>query len=217
MNQRLIDQYLAIQTSVFGTVEEIVTHVRNHPEDHKIFSWNWLLMNRTVPEEFIREFLHYFDWKVISKIPNLSDKFLYDFHDKIIWDLYLLYNDQRSFSPDLIIFLQMKGYMNQELIDLLLYGSEKYIAKEARILISKNSGHLFPWDWLIMNRVISEDFIREFIEYFDWFSISRINYLSDQFLFDYHDKIKWYIYLRRNNPKTFSADLVVFLQIKGYI
>lgn len=80
------------------------------------------------------------------------------------------------------------------------------LTKEAIRELRKNPNCLsgYYWSELCRNKILSEEFIREFKDYVNWYYVSSSQSLSENFIREFKDSVDWrYIGIRQNLSKEF--------------
>lgn len=133
-------------------------------------NWNSLIY-QNLPEEFMRRFYDFLDWKCISQFVEISDSFKREFSNYLDW----FYLSNRQLSEDII--REFKDKVNWIKI------SEKSILSENFIREHKN---YVNWDIIFMYQYdLSEKFIEEFIYKSDIKSIIIHQLVSEKIIRKY--------------------------------
>ena len=117
--------------------------------------WKEISKYQKLSEDFIREFQDMVVWNCISGSQKLSESFIREFQNKVCWGWISMYQKlSESFIRD---------FQN----DACWRGISEY-------------------------QKLSEDFIREFQNNVDWDCISKFQNLSESFIRDFQDRVDWY-------------------------
>jgi hypothetical protein len=127
----------------------------------EISDWRYISEKSILSEEFIREFKDDVIWYLISKNQKLSEDFIREFEDFVDWD-----------------YISMHQKLSEDFI--------------------REFQHMLSWYAISSYQMISENFIREFHNEVNWFYISsNSNFvLSEKFLLDFKNKINWTFYFK---------------------
>ena len=68
---------------------------------------DWEKVSASLPEDHVRMFCDFVDWKLVSSNPDLSEEFLLEFHDRVSW--MIAAGHRRDASEEFLKALQMLG------------------------------------------------------------------------------------------------------------
>lgn len=164
--------------------------------------WRYICRNQKLDSSFLYENEYYIDWTSVSINPNLTEDIIYNFPDKLNWeeisswypltpqfvDDYMDYIDffYITFNETLTVPILKKIYYA---IDWRQFSSSMYITEE----IIRAFPELVSWSG-ILKRTFSEEFYREFLDYFDLYELTNaiLGYQEyNELLRELKDKIDW--------------------------
>lgn len=151
-------------------------------------NWKKFTDFENVPVEVIREFKKEVMWGYVSSTYSpLTFDFIYEFQNYIQWDV-VFFND--SMNENLINELVEYHISKYKDFDEDYSDIEDDDEDDDEYQGDKNAFKYQFWRSLC-ERELSEDFMREYANYVDWFTISCTQTLSESFIEEFIDKVDW--------------------------
>ena len=119
--------------------------------------WSYISINQKLSEDFIREFQDRVIWFLISEYQELSEDFIREFHEELDW---LLISKYQKLSEEFI--LEYQDYVFFGISDYWMNISQYQKLSENFIRENENK---VCWKYIFKYQKLSENFRKEFQDY----------------------------------------------------
>ena len=182
---------MTFNTSIENNIRKMKTECQ---EDFSTLDWAAISNFRYLSEDFIEEFSEKVVWKNICTSQKLSEDFINKFIDKVDLKIIISLHSNRL-SEGFIKKLREENYE--------IFSTKKNIKKTSQVIYNASIENIIrkmktecqedfsTIDWAAISnfRYLSEDFIEEFSEYVVWKNICTSQKLSEDFINKFIDKV----------------------------
>lgn len=127
-------------------------------------NWDRICITSDLSEDFIRRHIDKVDWESICCAQNLSESFLREYWDQVFWYDILMFHD--NLTPEFVR-------------EIVQFASKNYKGQEPLIENLSN------------NTKVDKKIFREYEDQLNWLIIGNENYLTEEEVFRWSDKVHW--------------------------
>jgi hypothetical protein len=141
--------------------------------------WGVICSSQKLSESFMRDFSDKLHWDDICSYNELSEEFIFDFKDRVNWSILSM---KKEFSLDFLEKLKDKIKWEHYLQKFLLLVE---ILNKYREYILKHM------DVVCKYQILTEEFMREYVDHLDWYSVCKYQKMSESFIEEFRDLVNW--------------------------